>query len=320
MSTKAISLGFAGAIAVVGCAGLLFRALSQPQDRATGGSLEQARAVAERFLATAGVPTPSAEVLIREHRWSQRGSVLPDVWAVIWNGKATVEVSMDTMSAVSFTNDWRILEQVRHWNRTGRSIFRNEEDARRYLTNLARAVGVPEAARLEGFSYYGDDTPDRGDANRAGSAAASFRLSAHGYPFVTPGGPGAMIEVDPQDGMLVRYWASYDHVAIPDAATPPKLISAEAEKLGIGAYLQHTRPSLRRANAPTRALLGWVAPNQWYGSNHRSAHDRPQRVRLAWVVYFGSEAVFVDPYDGEVLGGLAMKGGSKTSSARPADK
>ena len=31
------------------------------------------------------------------------------------------------------------------------------------------------------------------------------------------------------------------------------------------------------------------------------------RVRLAWVVYFGPDAVFIDPYDGSVLDGSEVE-------------
>jgi len=104
-----------------------------------------------------------------------------------------------------FTNNWRIMQQVKRLDRTGRSIFRNVDEAKTFVFRLAKVLGVPEEARLDGFWFWCDDTPGHGDANKAGTACASFRLDAHGYPFVRPAGPGAMIEVDPQDGVLVRY-------------------------------------------------------------------------------------------------------------------
>lgn len=106
---------------------------------------------------------------------------------------------------VMFTNNWRIMQQVKRLDRTGRSIFRNVDEAKTFVFRLAKVLGVPEEARLDGFWFWCDDTPGHGDANKAGTACASFRLDAHGYPFVRPAGPGAMIEVDPQDGVLVRY-------------------------------------------------------------------------------------------------------------------
>jgi hypothetical protein len=74
----------------------------------------------------------------------------------------------------------------------------------------------------------------------------------------------------------------------------------------------------RRASAPTRAKLAWIAPNESYGSRHRWVDAWPQRVRLAWVVYFGEDAVFVDPYDGSVLGGLETAGANPAMIAAPA--
>lgn len=100
---------------------------------------------------------------------------------------------------------------------------------------------------------------------------------------------------------------------MPDAPAPPKLSKSEAEKLANPAYLQHRRPLFRHSDAPTNAKLGWVVPNPSYGSGYPplSSSARPYRVRLAWVVYFGEDAVFIDPYGGSVLGGLETKGATK---------
>jgi len=98
---------------------------------------------------------------------------------------------------------------------------------------------------------------------------------------------------------------------MPDAPAPPKLSTNQAEKLATAAYLKQQRPQFRRANAPTSAKLGWVVPNPSYGSGYPRSRVRPTPVRLAWVVYFGSEAVFIEPYDGSVLGGIEVKGAAR---------
>ncbi|NLI01102.1 MAG: hypothetical protein GX446_16590 [Chthonomonadales bacterium] len=299
-----IVFGIVGVLALVIVAGLLHRAGSQTQPEDPGEAKERALATAKRFLNTVGLPIPAEKATITERiRSASPNNVLPDVWEVRWGGTAVVEVGIDGKTVIAFSNHARTRRQLRGIERTGTAIWRNDDEARAYLWKVANAIGMPTDAQMDAFSYYGDNTPDRGDTNRAGCAYASFRVRPYGYPFLGPG-PGARLTVDPQDGVLVYYFAVWDGVILPTSPPPSPTVSRDrAEAAATEAFLRHTRPQRRDSSAPTDAKLGWIAANGAFGSVHPWVTKPPWKVRLAWVISFGRNAVYVDPYDGSILGG-----------------
>jgi hypothetical protein len=299
-----IVFGIVGVLALVTAAGLLHRALSQPRQAGSGTVQERALATAKRFLTTVGVPIPAEQATLTERvRSASPNNVLPDVWEVRWGGTAVVEVSADGTAVVAFSNLARTRQQLRGNERTGTVIWRDDDEARAYIWKVANAIGMPTGAHMDAFSYRGDNTPDRGDANRAGCAYASFRVRPHGYPFLGPG-PGARLTVDPQDGVLVSYFAVWDGVILPTSPpASPTVTRDRAKAAATEAFHRYTKPRQRQSDTATDAKLGWIAANGAFGSAHPFVIRPPWKVRLAWVISFGRDAVYVDPYDGSILGG-----------------
>ncbi len=310
MSNRRLWIAITLVVAAGTTLGLSRRTSSRPPEQDMGARRERALATAKQFLATAGLPLPQSDPTFKllDESWRRRNGC-----ELSWVGTYRLELTPDGDSVVSFHNYAREAAQVRGLDRTGSSIFHSSREAAEFLTRMAKALGLPPSGTLSELKLAGDNAPGHGDANRAGIATATFVIHPSDYPFLHCGN-GMTVSVDPQDGVLTYFAASWDNVIMPSKpAATPSLARTEAEKLATPLYLKHRRPLFRSADAPTNAKLGWVVPNPSYGSGHPplSSSARPYRVRLAWVVYFGPDAVFIDPYDGSVLGGLETKGATK---------
>lgn len=159
---------------------------------------------------------------------------------------------------MTFNNYAREAAQIRGLERTGRSMFRTDSEARVFLTKAATALGLPRSAKISNLKLAGDNAPGHGDTNRTGIATATFVVHPRDNPFLHCGN-GMTVSVDPEDGVLTYFAASWDNVVLPsEPAAAPTLARATAERLATAAYLKQQRPQFRRANAPTSAKLGWV--------------------------------------------------------------
>lgn len=231
------------------------RTISKPQDQDTGARPERALAAAKRFLVTVGLPIPGTDPTVRlqNERWRSRFGC-----EINWVGTYRFELTPDGDSVVTFNNYAREAAQIRGLERTGRSMFRTDSEARVFLTKAATALGLPRSAKISNLKLAGDNAPGHGDTNRTGIATATFVVHPRDNPFLHCGN-GMTVSVDPEDGVLTYFAASWDNVVLPsEPAAAPSLARATAERLATAAYLKQQRPQFRRANAPTSAKLGWV--------------------------------------------------------------
>jgi hypothetical protein len=284
--------------------GLLRCAWCRPEGNGSDDLSKRAIATARSFLEKMRLPIVLGEVRVEPLRRSWRPE---DGWDIAWVGAYRLKMTPDGSRVRAFQKHSRELAQHKGIGRTGRSIFGTEDEAKRFLTKVAKSLGLPRGARLSEFRATRRSTPGGRGYAWGGSASARFTVPPPDYP-VLHGGGGMTVCVDPQDGALTFYHASWDSFAMPPSPAPaPRVTRDKAKRAARAIYAQHGPSRRRSAPVVTRARLGWVVPNAGFGSRFQRPGRRPQSLRLAWVVSFGSDEVFVDAYGGSVLGGLSMK-------------
>ena len=218
------------------------------------------------------------------------------IWEIQFYGDYRVELDSRTGDLFLFENTRKSFELVYRLNRTGQRKIRTREEARARCLEVATALGLPARASLDKLELK----------NSKGFVNAHFTEKPHGYPFLR-GGNGTSVSLDPQDGMPERvgnHWRT-------QADRPNRRISeAKAVETANREYARlHVRSSgfHRGTYSPARPpRLGFVVPNGLSAAGmSRPPADQP--ARLAWVVLFGEESVWVEAETGKVVGAEIFK-------------
>lgn len=244
-------------------------------------SEQEAVAAAHRFLEIGGLAPPFGQLLSRLHTFS----IEAQSGVVHW-----------------FRNYVREYEQVKGIGRNRPPRFTSREMAEQHCWQLARRLGLPKDAHLAGLHTTREG--EAGDANRAGEVSACFAVRPFGYPFVG-GGCEVSLTVDPLDGVLVGFRRAVPYfIESHDLRISKEEAVRRAKQVYEGWYRTHRSP--HRGQYAGRVEVGYIFPNSAFGAK-RYPPRVPHRVRLAYVVYFGDEAVWIDAADGSLLGGVLLK-------------
>ncbi len=106
----------------------------------------------------------------------------------------SVKIDSGTGKLISAYNQWRVHDQFRKKNRTGKVLYKTEREWRGHLTAIARRMGVPASATMTGYSGKRDGQVR--DANKSGEITCTF--SDRGKRI-------AVINCDPQDGVVIYF-------------------------------------------------------------------------------------------------------------------
>lgn len=272
--------------------------LAQRND--SSGELTEQQAVdsAHRFLQAAGLPLPSTtpRTRLRTKRDGWR------VWQVEWTSQYSMEMDARTGQVYWFANYGREYEQVKRIGRDRQPKIASREAAEQYCLQLAQRLGLPKDAYLKRLRMVAEG--ETGDANRAGSVTANFEVRYFGYTFLGEGGEVG-ISVDPLDGTLMFFSARAPTVIEShEVGIPRDKAISKAKQVYTDWYRTHRSP--HQGKYTGRVEIGYVYPNGLFGGK-RYPPQVPYRARLAYAVYFGEEAVWIDAADGSVLGGVLLK-------------
>ncbi len=229
-----------------------------------------------------------------------------DIWDVTWNDQYWFVIDAETIAIRMYENSGRVDDQVHRRNRTGLRVIASKQAAEECARDLATKLKFPGEAFVESSDVFDDDDPGKTDANKIGKATVRLATRPYGYPFLQ-GGNGMSFDIDPQDGLLVQLFQNWE---VEIASHDPRIAKEAAAATSQNAYESHysTRYSPLRGNqdGSKPPKLGYVVPNGMFGSKLNETR-RPFKARLAWVVYFGEESVWIDAGNGAVLGGELLK-------------
>ncbi|MDW8290085.1 MAG: hypothetical protein RMM06_05140 [Armatimonadota bacterium] len=272
------------------------------QKETVSGELTEQQAIdsARRFLQAAGLQLPSTpprtQLQTKQDGWR--------VWELEWTGRYDLELDARTGQVYWFANYGREHEQVTGTGRSRPPRIASREAAEQYCLQLAQRLGLPKDAYLKRLRMAGEGAADDSDANRAGAVSADFEVRYSGHTFLGEGGEFSL-SVDPLDGTLMFF-----------SARAPTVIESHSLRLSRGEAVQRaqrvyanwyqTRRSPHQGKYTGRVEIGYVYPNGMFGGK-RYPPQVPYRARLAYAVYFGEEAVWIDAADGSVLGGVLLK-------------
>lgn len=260
-------------------------------------SEQEAVAAAHRFLEICGLAPPSGQLLSRLHTkkdgWQE--------WELDWP-QYTFSIEAQSGVVYWFRNYAREYEQAKGIGRNRPPRFTSREMAEQHCWQLARRLGLPKDARLTGLRMTKEG--EAGDANRAGAISACFAVRPFGYTFVG-GGCEVSLTVDPLDGVLVGFRRAVPYfIESHDLRISKEEAVRGAKQVYEGWYRTHRSP--HRGQYAGRVEVGYIFPNGSFGAK-RYPPRVPHRVRLAYAVYFGNEAVWIDAADGSLLGGVLLK-------------
>ncbi len=261
-------------------------------------SEEQAVAAANRFLQVCELAPASAPRRAR----LRTGSGGWQFWEISWPGQYTCRIDARTGQVYLFSNYARVYEQVKRIGRERAPRIASQEAAEQYCWELARRLGLPKDAYLKSLRITKEG--GAGDANRAASISAVFDVRYFGYAFLSDGGE-ISITIDPLDGTLTYFSRRLDTmIESHDVRLSKSEAVQKAKQVYEGWY--RTRRSPHRGQYAGRVEVGYVYPNSNFGRK-ASPPQVPYRARLAYAVYFGEEAVWIDAANGSLLGGRLLK-------------
>lgn len=270
------------------------------QRNTPSGELTEQQAIesAHRFLQAAGLQLPSSppRTWLRTKRDGWR------VWQVEWANRYSLEMDARTGQVYQFAHYGREYEQVKRIGRDRQPQIASREAAEQYCWQLARRLGLPKDAYLKRLRIVAEG--ETGDANRAGAVSAVFEVRYFGYSFLGESGE-VSITIDPLDGALVYFGRRLDTlIESHDARVGQNEAVQKAKQVYANWYRTHRSP--HQGKYTGRVQIGYVYPNGMF-EGKRYPLQVPHRARLAYAVYFGEEAVWIDAADGSVLGGLLLK-------------
>ncbi|MGC8783277.1 MAG: hypothetical protein ACP5RN_02660 [Armatimonadota bacterium] len=298
MKRKALWFGVALLVAATGYAVLV--TATRGEYSAEELSEDRAIAAASWFLQTCQLPPVTGTQRAR----LRTGSDGWRFWDVAWPGQYTFRIDARNGQVYRFSNDAREYEQVKRIGRDRQPQIASREAAEQYCWQLAQRLGLPKGAYLKRLRMVAEGETSNGDANRAGTITAVFDVRYFGYSFLGESGE-VVVTVDPIDGRLVYFGRRLDTLI---ESHDPRISQNDAVQKAKQVYANwyQTHRSPHQGQYTGRVEIGYVYPNGAFGGK-RYPPQVPYRARLAYAVYFGKEAVWIDAADGSVLGGILLK-------------
>lgn len=261
----------------------------------------QADQAARKLLKIASLPDPKNTAQVQElPEWAG----LRDRWEVIFPGEYRFTIRKDTGMIGGFQNHRRIEEQFKRTQERSVKRFTSANEAASHLHSLATKLGLRSQAQRTKLEYVRDGDPMKTDANRAGRIFVNYRTKPFGYEFFGPVlGNGMGFTIDPVDGALVTFAQAWDFKIESHAVNISKAKATASAEVVFRAYRKRHRSFHTTADQPVaKVKLKYVIPNAAYDSTYRDMkHER--LARLAYIVYFGTESVWIDSATGKLLGG-----------------
>lgn len=265
---------------------------------------DQAAGLARKFLKLAGLPDPKQPPSVKAMPPS---SVFRDRWEVVFSGEYRLTVLHNDGMVGSFQNQRRIEEQFK--GKQDRSVrrFTSANQAASHLHALATKFGLRPQAKRTKLEYVNDGDPKKTDSNRAGRIHVQYRTKPFGYAFFPPEmGNGMGLTIDPVDGALVSFAQSWDIKIESHTLGVSKTRAIAKAEAVFRPYRKKHRSFHTTADEPVgKVELGYVLPNPAYGSKHPNPTTE-KLARLAYIVYFGVETVWIDAATGKLLGGQSF--------------
>ena len=266
---------------------------------------QQAIDRAQEYIRKAGLP-PANPI---PPGWSSPASIRASIsdftfgirmWEIQLYGDYAVKLDAQTGDLLTFDHSRRTYELVHRLNRTGIRKIRTEDEAKKRVDSVAKAFGLPARAILTKLTMR----------DSKGMISARYTEKPFGYPQLASGN-GMSVVIDPQDAMP-KFVGSFWRTRF---APPNRRITAEhalkvaqreydrIHQTGSGFHLGTYSPM----NPPK---LGYVTPNSGLnptGANRISPNRSSPLARLAWVVHFGQESVWIDAESASPLGAMIFK-------------
>ncbi|MGI8922899.1 MAG: hypothetical protein ACR2HJ_02470 [Fimbriimonadales bacterium] len=165
------------------------------------------------------------------------------------------------------------------------------QQARLHIVRLANDLGLRPEAKLAEVKYhpYGD-------------IGAVFATRPFGHRFKGRGN-GMSLSIDPVDGTLLGFSERWDiEIERPEVAIAKEVAIRTAEERFRSHHRKHHNLHSGAYKAVSKVELLYVVPNPTFDSDYDYSQRTP-RARLAYVVFFGADNVWIDAATGKVLGG-----------------
>jgi len=265
---------------------------------------DRAIVLARKFISVANLTAPTQTPRVKSMPAS---SVFHDEWVVEFPGEYRLNIRKQDGVVASFTNDRRIYEQFKRMQDRSTRRFVSGGSAKTYAQSLAVKLGLAPQAKLDKLEYVRDGDPAGTDANRSGKILVRYRTMPFGYGFFgTSIGNGMGFTLDPVDGALVTFAQTW-HTKI--ASHVVKVTKAKATAIAEHVFRSYRRKHKSFYTVPEQAVanveLKYVLPNAAFGSTYPN-RQREKLARLAYVVRFGKESVWIDAASGKLLGGQSF--------------
>lgn len=224
----------------------------------------------------------------------------PRIWEVEWPDQVTVDLISRDRSLFALRNTKRSDDRTSMRGRTGTMLYSGQTQAVEAIRRQALAVGMPSQAVLTRYESRGDDANGRKGEGMAGLHKAWFAMRPRGIGFIN-GAPSGVYVVDSQDGEIIEIHQRWD---VDVEADVERITNQEAVGLAHG-YYEHWYEGRRGRQEYDPAhppRLHYAVPNGVFDGLKYPASGR-LKGRLAWVVSFGKDMVFIDAGNGRLLGG-----------------
>jgi hypothetical protein len=272
-------------------------------------AVDQAVAAARAFFPKLGLDVPGGVPEVERGTWRDKSG--GDVF-LTFGSEATVLVDAKCGDVKGYHNTAR---ELLRWNRdrsVGPQLLNDTLSAQNYAWSVMKRIGLPEDCKLvELQCRFAADPPGRGN-DPGPEIQAEFQPKPFGFELRQVYGRRWVL-IDPADGALISYgaWLS-PPLAIESHDAQLRLSHAQAiaapvvEKYSVGQ--QGTgpfAPAVQPSTDPSELML--VLPNGELGGVEYDPHERPVRLRLAWVLHYSDyDEVWIDAADGRVLGGHTL--------------
>ena len=242
--------------------------------------------IAKTSATAAGLPmsTPAVVELEETKSFGRR-------WSVLWPDKVETHINPITGSIELLTNTVR--EDLLQAGRAQPTSFliANEQAAKTRALAIFRAAGAPQDIFVAEARLTEEVSP--------GFACATVEVKRRHLNRRILGAFGLMT-LDRADGVLVSLQQSWSYVI---ETEHPILSVDQARSRARYVYEVHLIPSDPYPPAQTEPELAYVHPGDAFGSSPYPKNETILRMRLAYIVAFGPDKVWIDAVTGGCLGG-----------------
>jgi len=246
-----------------------------------------AQNAAAAFLERAGLPIPSAAPSVEPY---EVVSGLQPRLEVVYPGEYRFLLLREDGPVRSFSNEGRKREAAERPAGSPRR-YATLQQARLRIVRLANDLGLRPEAKLAEVKYH-----------LHGDIGGRFKTRPYGHRFKGQGN-GMSLSIDPVDGTLLGFSQRWDiEIERPRVEIAKEVAIRTAEERFRSFHRKHHNLHSGAGKPMTKIDLFYVVPNPAFDSGY----DYSQRVpvaRLAYVVFFGKDNVWVDAAAGKVLGG-----------------